>query len=101
MLHISLKPIDDHLTVTLGGRLDRNSAPELEKKLDSALARANKLTFDFKDLEYISSAGLRVILGAQKKLKGDAPVTVSGASKEIKDIFDVTGFSKILTIKWI
>lgn len=101
MLHITKKPINDHLTVILEGRLDRNTAPELESKLNSSLEGVSRLTFDFKNLEYISSAGLRVILAAEKRIKGDNSVVITGASKEIKDIFDVTGFSKILAVKWL
>ena len=101
MLHITSRPIDDHLTIVLEGRLDRNSADDLDKKLSGALHGINKITFDFNQLEYISSAGLRVILAAQKKLRGDDAVIITGASKEIRDVFDVTGFSKILKITWI
>ena len=101
MLHIISRPIDDNLTIVLEGRLDRNTAEDLDKKLSGALHGINKITFDFKDLEYISSAGLRVILAAQKKLRGDDSVIITGASREIKDVFDVTGFSKILKITWI
>lgn len=101
MLHISSKPIEDHLTVVLDGRLDRNSAPDLDAKLNGLLHGIKKITFDFKNLEYISSAGLRVILATQKKLRGDDTVVITGASNEIKDIFDVTGFSKILKITWM
>ncbi len=101
MLHITSKPIEDHLTVVLDGKLDRNTAPELEEKLRGSLYGIKKITFDFNKLEYISSAGLRVILAAQKKLRGDDVIVITGASKEIKDIFDVTGFSKILKISWL
>ncbi|WP_051688437.1 STAS domain-containing protein [Butyrivibrio sp. AE2032] len=101
MLHITKKHIGDHLTVILQGRLDRNAAPELEEKLLKSLDGVNKLTFDFSELEYISSAGLRVLLAAQKIMKKDNAVVIKGASTEIKDIFNVTGFSKILTISWI
>lgn len=101
MLHITSRPIDDHLTIILQGRLDRNTAVDLDQKLIGALHGINKITFDFNDLEYISSAGLRVILAAQKKLRRDDSVIIKGASKEIRDVFDVTGFSKILKITWL
>ena len=100
MLHISTSPIEDRLTVTLNGRLDRNTAPDLDSKISGALTGIKKITFDFTELEYISSAGLRVILSAAKKLRGDDSVEIAGASKEIRDIFDVTGFSKILKVTW-
>ena len=101
MLHITSRPIGDELTIILDGRLDRNTAADLDAKLSGALHGINKIAFDFNNLEYISSAGLRVILAAQKKLRGDDTVVITGASREIKDIFDVTGFSKILKITWL
>ena len=101
MLNVSKALIGDQLTITLEGRLDRNTAPLLEEKLKSSIDGVSKLVFDFKDLEYISSAGLRVILAAQKKMKKDNSVVIKGASSEVKDVFDVTGFSKILTIGWL
>jgi anti-sigma B factor antagonist len=101
MLNIHREQIGDHLTMTLSGRLDRATAPDLEAKISSSLDGVNKLTFDFRELEYISSAGLRVILAAQKRLKKDDAVVIKGASPEIKDIFDVTGFSRILKVVWM
>ncbi len=100
MLHISKKQVDGHLTIVLEGRLDRTTAPDLDDKLHN-LDGVNKIIFDFKDLEYISSAGLRVLLSAQKRMKKDNSVVIKGASSEVKDVFDVTGFSKILTVNWI
>ncbi len=101
MLDISKVQIGDQLTVTLAGRLDRATSPQLEGQLNTSLDGIGKLIFDFKDLEYISSAGLRVILKAQKILRKDNSVVIMGASKEVRDVFEITGFSQILTISWI
>ncbi len=98
MLQISKELIGDHLTVSIAGRLDINTVPELESQLDSSFDGVSKLTFDFSDLEYISSAGLRIILSARKKMKSDNAVVIKGASKEVRDIFEVTGFSSILDV---
>ena len=101
VLNISKVKNDDQLSVALEGALDRNSAPLLDEELKASLDGVNKLIFDFKNLEYISSAGLRVILIAKKQLNGDNAVVIKGASREVREVFDVTGFSKILTISWL
>ena len=82
------------LVIALEGRLDTVTAPQLEEELKSSIDGVDALTFDFAKLVYISSAGLRVLLSAQKTMNKQGNV---GA--EIKDIFDVTGFSDILTIE--
>ena len=87
------------LTVALEGRLDTTTAPELEAALDGALDGIVDLTFDFTNLAYISSAGLRVILSTQKIMNKQGEMVVTNVSPEILEIFDVTGFSDILTIK--
>lgn len=88
------------LTVALSGRLDTTTAPELEKELKSSLAGISDLTLDFNGLEYISSAGLRVLLSAQKTINSaQGSMKIVGANDIVKEIFDVTGFSDILTIE--
>ena len=87
------------LTVALTGRLDTNTAPELESKLNEILDEATGLTFDMGSLEYISSAGLRVLLSAQKRMKGQGKMVVKNVNEAIMEIFEVTGFSDILTIE--
>lgn len=88
------------LTVTLSGRLDTTTAPDFEKELKSSLDGVNELTLDFSGLDYISSAGLRVLLSAQKAMNASGgTMVVTGANEIVKEIFDVTGFSDILTIK--
>ena len=86
------------LTLALTGRLDTVTAPELEAVIRTELEETEKLIFDLKNLEYISSAGLRVLLAAQKKMTGKGTMVITGSSEEVKEIFEVTGFSKILTI---
>ena len=86
------------LTLVLTGRLDTVTAPELEEVIRTGLGSAEKLVFDLKGLEYISSAGLRVLLNAQKLMNKQGTMVITGAGEEVKEVFDVTGFSKILTI---
>ena len=87
------------VTLKVSGRMDTNTAPEAE----AAVARENmggKLVFDFNELEYISSAGLRVLLAAQKKANAaGGEMVVTGCQEAVLDVFDVTGFSDILTIE--
>ena len=87
------------LTVALEGRLDTMTAPELEAALKEALDGVEELTFDLANLEYISSAGLRVLLSAQKTMNRQGSMTVKNANEIIMEIFDVTGFADILTIE--
>ena len=87
------------LTVALEGRLDTMTAPELEAALNSALAGVEDLTFDLEKLDYISSAGLRVLLAAQKTMNRQGSMKVVHANEIVMEIFDVTGFADILTIE--
>ena len=87
------------LTVALEGRLDTTTAPDLEKELNASYDGVTELEFDFADLDYISSAGLRVLLAAQKKMNKQGGMVIHNAKKEILEIFEVTGFSDILTIE--
>ena len=87
------------LTLAIEGRLDTTTAPELETVVKNELGDVKALTFDLGKLEYISSAGLRVLLSAQKIMNKQGEMTVSGCSEEIMEIFEVTGFSDILNIQ--
>jgi anti-sigma B factor antagonist len=87
------------LTVALEGRLDTTTAPQLEETLRAALDGVTELCFDFAKLEYISSAGLRVLLFAQKTMNKQGNMVIRNASSDIMDIFEVTGFSDILTVE--
>lgn len=93
------KKIDGNtLTITIEGRLDTNTSPELESEVAS-LDGIEKLVFDFEKLEYISSAGLRIILGCQKKMNMQGSMLVKNVNADIKEVFDITGFSDIITIE--
>lgn len=91
---------NEQLAVKLVGRLDSVTAPELEESLKGELENANAVEFDFSDLEYISSAGLRVLLSTQRTMsKKEGEMSVKGCNDTILEIFEVTGFSDIFTIK--
>ena len=90
----------NELKIALEGRLDTTTAPQLEKEIGSALDGITSLEFDLKDLAYISSAGLRVLLAAQKTMnKQKGKMVIHGANEDLMDIFEVTGFVDILTIE--
>ncbi|MBR6159648.1 MAG: STAS domain-containing protein [Lachnospiraceae bacterium] len=99
MLNITKNADGASLVVGLEGRLDTSTAPELEESLKDALDGVSELTLDLNGLEYISSAGLRVLLSTQKIMNKQGSMVIDNASEEVKEIFDVTGFSDILTIR--
>ena len=96
---IEQKKEGNALLLALEGRLDTTTAPQLEAALKEALVGVEALTFDFSKLEYISSAGLRVLLAAQKTMNRQGTMKVTHANEMILEIFEVTGFSDILTIE--
>lgn len=88
------------VTIAVSGRLDTNTAPQFETELKGCLNGASDLTLDFSGLEYISSAGLRVLLSAQKLMNAQGgSMRVTGSNDIVKEIFEVTGFTDILTIE--
>ena len=87
------------VTLIVSGRLDTQTAPELEAELDGILAGRKDLTFDMTNLEYVSSAGLRVILKAQKAMNTQGSMKLTGVNDSIMEVFDITGFLDILTIE--
>ena len=99
MLNIEKKTNGTELTVVLKGRLDTTTAPELEKELKASLDGMTALIFDMTALDYISSAGLRVLLSAHKTMNKQGEMKVVHVSETIMEIFEVTGFSDILTIE--
>ena len=99
MLNIEKNRKDSELTLVLTGRLDTTTAPELEGALNDALDGVTALTWDMTALEYVSSAGLRVLLSAQKRMNKQGQMKLTHVSKAIMDIFEVTGFADILTIE--
>lgn len=90
---------NDKALFNVSGRLDTTTAPELEKELDSILAETKELVFNLSGLEYISSAGLRVILKAQKVMNTQGSMKLTGVNDCIMEVFDITGFLDILTIE--
>lgn len=86
------------LNVVLSGRLDTITAPQLEAELKASLDGITELILDFQNLEYLSSAGLRVLLAAQKVMNRQGTMTVMHVSDTVQEIFEVTGFIDILTI---
>ena len=99
-MDIIKKAEDGKLTVAISGRLDTFTAPQLEEALQDALEGIEDLEFDLKDLEYISSAGLRVLLSNHKKMaEAGGCFAVSNPNEMVKEVMGVTGFDEILTIK--
>ena len=96
---IEKKINNNAVTLIVSGRLDTQTAPELENELDSVLSGLKELTFDFANLEYVSSAGLRVILKAQKAMNAQGSMKLTGVNDSIMEVFDITGFLDILTIE--
>ena len=99
MLNINKTIENGKAAFSLEGRLDTTTAPELEKALKEVLDGTSALTLEFSSLEYISSAGLRVLLSAQKVMNKQGVMKITHVSEAIMEIFDVTGFSGILTIE--
>ena len=90
---------DTTLTINLEGRLDTSTSPQLENELRSSLNGITNLVFDLVKLDYISSAGLRVLLSAQKTMNNQGEMVIRNVKPEIMEIFEVTGFVDILTIR--
>jgi anti-sigma B factor antagonist len=87
------------LTLEVEGRLDTTTAPQLDAEVKSSISGITELEIDFSKLDYISSAGLRVLLSAQKIMNKQGSMVIHGASEDLMEIFDVTGFIDILTIE--
>ena len=99
MLDIKKNLDGSKLEFVLEGRLDTITAPQLEEEVKASIGDITELVFDFDGLAYVSSAGLRVLLSAQKTMNEKGSMVVKNVSDEIQEIFDVTGFSDILTIE--
>ncbi len=87
------------LTFAREGRLDTTTAPQLEQEIAAAIGGATKLIFDFEKLEYISSAGLRLLLSSQKTMNKQGEMVIRHVNETIQEVFEVTGFADILTIE--
>lgn len=89
----------EKLTLAIEGRLDSTTAPELDNEVQASIVGVKELVFDFDKLEYVSSAGLRVLLSAQKKMNEQGTMIVTNVADDIMGIFEVTGFVDILNIQ--
>ena len=96
---IEIKRTAEETAIELAGRLDTNTAPALDKAITSDIEGTKNLVLDFKRIEYISSAGLRVLLSAQKKLQKVGTMKLINVCEEVMEVFEMTGFADILTIE--
>ena len=96
---IEIKKNGNETTISVVGRLDTITAPVLEKTIGEKISGTESLILDFKGLEYISSAGLRVLLGAQKKMKNIGTMKLTGVCEDVMEVLEMTGFADILTIE--
>ena len=96
---IEIKKNAEETTIELVGRLDTTTAPALDKAINEDIADTNNLVLDIKELEYISSAGLRVLLGAQKKMQKIGSMKVINVCEAVMEVFEMTGFADILVIE--
>ena len=96
---IDKKANGTELTMAFGGRMDTSTAPQFEAELKKSLDGVEKLVLDFENLEYISSAGLRVILTAQKIMNKKGTMVIRNVGEVIFEVFEITGFIDILTIE--
>ena len=94
-----IKKSAEDTTIKIVGRLDTSSAPDLNKTISEDIADTDNLVLDFKKLEYISSAGLRVLLSAQKKMQKFGTMKLINVCEDVMEVFEMTGFSDILTIR--
>lgn len=99
-MKIEMSKNDSALTVTLEGRLDTTTSPELEKSLQENLNGVQEVTMDFAGVEYVSSAGLRVLLSVQKRMNSaGGSMRLLHVNDSVMEVFDITGFADILTIE--
>ena len=96
---IEIEKITEETIIRLSGRLDTTTAPSLEKAINEDVADEKNLVFDVKFLEYVSSAGLRVILSTQKKMQNIGSMKFINVSEAVMEVFQITGFTDILTIE--
>ncbi|MDE5803115.1 MAG: STAS domain-containing protein [Lachnospiraceae bacterium] len=97
-MEIGIERNGNTLEIKLTDRLDTVTSPQLEEKLKKELEGVTNLQFDFAELEYISSAGLRVLLTASKKMKKQGKMEIHNVNEEVMEVFTITGFADILTI---
>ena len=98
-MEIKKKLTENNLTIEVIGRLDAATAPQLEKELNAYFGIIKTLTLDLKELEYIASAGLRVLLVAQKRMNKQGSMTVKNVSEAVQEVLEMTGFINFLNIE--
>ena len=98
-MKIEKQQTENGLSVKIIGRLDTMTSPQLEKELGESLDGVEELIFDFSDLAYVSSAGLRVLLSTQKRMKRQGDMVIQNVNDEVMEVFEITGFVDILTIE--
>lgn len=96
---IEIKKNDEETIIEIAGRLDTITAPALDKTINEDIGDTKNLVLDVKGMEYISSAGLRVLLSAQKKMQKIGSMKVTGVCEEVMEVFEMTGFADILVIE--
>lgn len=96
---IEIKRNEQEITIEVVGRLDTITAPVLEQRISESIMGVKSLVLNFKGLEYISSAGLRVLLGAQKRMQKNGAMKIINVCEEVMEVFEMTGFADILTIE--
>ena len=98
-LEISMTKDGSEYTFLLKGRLDTITSPDLESRINEVIGDATKLTLDFAKLEYISSAGLRVLLGALQDMEGKGEMVVCNLTRSVRDVFILTGFDRLFNVE--
>ena len=96
---IEIKKTEEETIIEIAGRLDTITAPALDKTINEDIGDTKNLVLDLKGVEYISSAGLRVLLAAQKKMQKIGSMKVTGVREEVMEVFEMTGFADILVIE--
>ena len=96
---LEIKKSGKETVIELSGRLDTSTAPVLDKTITEDVSEKTNLTLDFKGVEYISSAGLRVLLSAQKRMKKHGSMKLRNVCEEVMEVFEMTGFADILVIE--
>lgn len=98
-MNIKKKTNESEMIMYVSGRMDTSTAPQFEAEIKSSLDGISKLVLDFENLEYVSSAGLRVILAAQKIMNKQGEMIIKNVSEVVYEVFEITGFVDILTIE--
>ena len=98
-MNIEIRKNSEKIVIDVAGRLDTTTAPTLDKTINENIASSKMLVLDLKELTYISSAGLRVLLSAQKKMQQIGSMKVKNVCEEVMEVFEMTGFADILTIE--